>query len=205
MTSPGADPRADKRALRHRLVERRSALGPPDLVAAALALRDVVLAAEEVRAAGRVTAYVSVGREPGTGPLVEALSERGTQVLLPLVLPGNVLDWAPYTGPDDLAPAARGLLEPTAPPLGEDAVLDADVVLLPGLAADRSGARLGRGGGYYDRVLTRLRLHRRATWTCVLLHSGELLDLRLPVEPHDIPVAAAATPGGLHRLARVGP
>ncbi len=200
MSHPPAGVRAGKAALRRRLLERRATLGVADLVAAATGLHDVLLAAPEVATAGCVAAYVSVGREPGTGPALEALAERGTRVLLPLLLPGAGLDWAPYTGPADLAPAARGLLEPTAPPLGEDAVLDADVVLVPGLAADRGGERLGRGGGSYDRVLARLRVRPRPAWTCLLLHDGELLDLPLPVEPHDVPVAAAATPSRLYRL-----
>lgn len=199
-SSASSDPSGAKQALRRTLLERRALLRPADLVAAARGLRDVLLAAPEVRGARSLAAYVAVGREPGTGPLLDALAERGTSVLLPILLPGGELDWAEYTGPLDLSPAPRGLLEPTAPPLGADAVLDAKAVLVPGLAADRRGARLGRGGGSYDRVLHRLRTAGRPPWTCVLLHEHELLDLPVPVTAHDVPVAAAATPSGVRRL-----
>ena len=131
----------------------------------------------EVAGAGRVAAYVSVGREPGTGPLIEELSDRGVEVLLPLLQNDGDLDWALYEGPRALARVARGLLEPTGEQLGLDAVASCDAVLVPGLAVDRGGGRLGRGGGSYDRALARVGAR---AFTCVLLHDGEVLDLRFP-------------------------
>lgn len=89
-----------------------------------------------------MAAYVSVGAEPGTRPLLDALRARGVRVLLPVLLPDNDLDWAAYEGPQALAPAGRGLLEPVGPRLGPEAVTQASVVLLPGLAVDRQGLRL---------------------------------------------------------------
>ena len=189
-----------KKALRRRVLETRSTLDARDLAEAAHGLREVLLAASEVAWARRVAVYISVGREPGTGPLIEELSERGVEVLLPLLKADGDLDWAPYEGPQALARVARGLFEPTSEPLGPDAVATCDAVLVPGLAADRSGTRLGRGGGSYDRVLARV---AGRAFTCVLLHDGELLDLPVPRDRHDVPVAAAATPSGLHRLGRI--
>ena len=186
-----------KAALRRRMLDARRPLHATALAEAAHALRDVLLAVPEITAARVVAAYVATGREPGTGPLVEALSARGVEVLLPLLLPDRDLDWARYQGPQALAPATRGLLEPTGPPLGPAAVVGADVVLVPGLAVDRRGVRLGRGGGSYDRALARVGAR---AFTCVLLHDGEVLDLSVPRDPHDVPVAAAATPSGLVRL-----
>jgi 5-formyltetrahydrofolate cyclo-ligase len=193
-----ADAEAAKEALRDRVRVARRALSAADLAAAARGLADQVLALPELAAARRVAGYVSVGREPGTGPLLDALEERALEVVLPLVLPDLDLDWARYTGAGGLSRAARGLFEPTARPLGRDAVTSADVVLVPGLAVDRRGVRLGRGGGSYDRVLARL---RPGTFTCVLLHDGEVLDLPVPRLPHDVPVRAAATPSGCTRFA----
>src|SRR5690606_38005580 len=109
-----------KAAMRRRIRETRSALDATALAEAGRALRDVLLATPEVAGARTVALYVAVGREPGTGPLLEALSERGVGVLLPVVLPDLDLDWAYYTGPTGLAPAARGLLEPTGDRLGPD-------------------------------------------------------------------------------------
>jgi 5-formyltetrahydrofolate cyclo-ligase len=107
------------------------------------------------------------------------------------VRPDGELDWARYDGP--LVAAGFGLLEPTGPRLGPEAVATADVVLVPALAVDRHGMRLGRGRGYYDRALGRVPV---GTPVCALLHDGELLDA-VPSEPHDRPVTAAVTPSGL--------
>ncbi len=194
---PPRTPELAKARLRRRMLDARAALTPYDLSLAARDLRDVVLAIPEVRAASTIAAYVSIGREPGTGPLIESLHERGVTVLLPVLRSDNDVDWARYTGAAALAAAARGLLEPTGPRLGVDAVLEAPVVLVPGVAVDRTGTRLGRGGGSYDRVLARV---AGRSFTCVLLHDGEVLDEPLPRERHDVPVHAAATPRGLLRL-----
>ncbi|MER5863723.1 5-formyltetrahydrofolate cyclo-ligase [Kitasatospora sp. NPDC002040] len=187
----------DKTGLRSRLLAERRELSPErrEHAAARLALHAGSLA----RAGQTVAAYVSVGGEPGTRPLLDALRADGVRVLLPVLLPDNDLDWAEYEGPDALAPAGRGLLEPTGPRLGPDAVCAAALVLLPGLAVDRRGIRLGRGGGSYDRVLARLTRRRAAPVLATLLYDTELLDT-VPAEPHDLPVHAAVTPSGVHRL-----
>lgn len=193
-----ADVATDKRALRERLRTRRAGLSARVLAESAGALRDVLLAEAGIGEARTVAAYVSVGGEPGTGPLLDVLEERGVETLLPVQLPDDDLDWARYTGPVGLAPASRGMLEPQARRLGPDAVRRASIVLVPALAVDRRGYRIGRGAGCYDRVLDRL--VGTGVETIALLHDGEVLDLPVPREPHDRPVAAAATPSGLVRL-----
>ena len=139
-----------------------------------------------------MAAYVSVGREPGTSALLDALVAAGKRVIVPVVLPDLDLDWATYDGPGSLASARLGLLEPVTPRLGVDAVATADVVLVPGMAVSPSGDRLGKGGGCYDRALARVPV---GTPVVVLLHDGEV-GLDVPVEPHDRPVTAAVTPSG---------
>ncbi len=155
-----------------------------------------LLETTEVRRAATVAAYVSIAKEPGTGPVVEQLRAMGRRVILPVVLPDLDLDWAVYDGPDHLGRARRGLLEPTGERLGVDAIATADVVLTPGLAVDRTGMRLGTGGGCYDRALGRVPV---GTFTCTLLYDDELLD-EVPAAPHDRPVTAVATPSGITRL-----
>jgi 5-formyltetrahydrofolate cyclo-ligase len=155
-----------------------------------------LLATPEVRRAATIAAYISLSNEPGTGPLVEQLHALGRRIILPVLMPDNDLDWAVYQGPTALAPASRGLLEPTGPRLGPDAVATADVVLCPGLAVDRGGIRLGRGGGSYDRALSRVPV---GTFVCTLLYDEEILD-RVPAEEHDRPVSAAVTPRGVTRF-----
>ncbi|MFB7599105.1 5-formyltetrahydrofolate cyclo-ligase, partial [Streptomyces sp. NPDC056160] len=84
--------------------------------------------------------------------------------------------------------------------LGPDAVTAADVVLLPGLAADSRGMRLGRGGGSYDRVLARLERADAHPALVVLLYDREVVE-HVPAEPHDRPVQAVVTPSGVRRFA----
>lgn len=153
----------------------------------------------ELSDARTVAAYVSVGPEPGTRELLAALRVRNVRVLLPVLMADNDLDWAVYEGPGALRRAGRGLDEPTGPRLGPDAVLAADAVLLPGLAVDRRGLRLGRGGGSYDRVLARLARAGRFPALIVLLYDHEVVE-QVPAEPHDRPVSAAVTPAGVLRF-----
>ncbi len=145
--------------------------------------------APEIRRAATVAAYVSVSSEPGTGPVLDRLTEAGKRVILPLLLPDNDLDWAAYDGPRDLHTARRGLLEPAGHALGLDALATADAVLVPGLAVGRDGTRLGRGGGSYDRALARV---PTGTFVCALLNSEEVLET-VPQDTHDRPVSAVAT------------
>lgn len=162
----------------------------------ARAIAEVVLSAPEVRRAATVACYVSLGTEPGTTALLDALVDAGKRVIVPMLLPDNDLDWAVYRGRSSLAPARRGLLEPAGPPLGPDAIATADAVLVPGLAVSATGLRLGRGGGSYDRALGRVPV---GTFTCVLLYAEEV-GVVVPAEPHDRPVTAAASPAGLVRF-----
>jgi 5-formyltetrahydrofolate cyclo-ligase len=188
---------AQKLALRDQLLTARGRRTLAEVGVAARTIAAHLMGTDEVRLAATVAAYVSVGTEPGTGPLLEALAAAGKRVVLPLLQPDNDLDWAEYGGPATLIPARRGLLEPTGPPLGPDAVATADVVLVPALAVDRTGTRLGRGGGSYDRALRRV---PAGTFVCALLYEGEVVEL-LPRAEHDRPVTAAVTPDGVIRPA----
>ncbi|WUA43021.1 5-formyltetrahydrofolate cyclo-ligase [Streptomyces sp. NBC_00273] len=192
-----------KAELRRELLAARRALSPENRRAAAAALAVSSLELPELAGARTVAAYVSIGTEPGTRELLDALRAAGKRVLLPLLLPDNDLDWAAYEGPAALAeadhPGKMRLLEPTGPALGPDAVTGADAVLLPGLAVDGRGMRLGRGGGSYDRVLERLERAGAHPALVVLLYDDEVVA-RVPEEPHDHPVQAVATPSGVHRF-----
>ncbi|MCL7370589.1 MULTISPECIES: 5-formyltetrahydrofolate cyclo-ligase [Streptomyces] len=193
----------DKRTLRRDFLAARNRLTPDDLREAADALARRALGLPEVAGAHAVAAYVSVGAEPGTLALLDALRARGVRVLLPALLPDNDLDWGEYTGRDSLARVRHGgrmeLSEPAGERLGPDAVTRADVVLLPGVAVDGRGLRLGRGGGSYDRVLARLEAAGARPALLVLLYDREVVE-RVPAEPHDRPVDAVVTPSGVRRF-----
>ena len=182
-----ADVRPEWRNLKQRervaaLTRRRSASTVQTGPALLLALAPLLVGARTV------ASYASFGQEPDTTAIHTALLAAGVRVLLPVLHPDGDLGWAVYDG--RLVPKGRGLQEPPGGDLGCEAVATARVVLVPALAVDRGGIRLGRGGGSYDRALP------RATGvTVALLHDGELVEA-LPAEPHDVRVGAVVTPGG---------
>jgi 5-formyltetrahydrofolate cyclo-ligase len=185
-----SDVQQRKAELRARVLARRSALPADQRAQAGRAIRDALLDRPEVQMAGTIAAYYSIGAEPDTRGLVYALWKRGSYVLLPVLRPDGDLDWASYEGPDSLVPGPRGLREPGEPTRGVDAVARADAVLVPALAVDEAGRRLGRGGGSYDRALARV---GPLIPLIALVYDEELVG-HVPSEGHDVPVRATASP-----------
>lgn len=153
-----------------------------------------------------VCAYVPVGSEPGSEDLIDSLHRRGVRVLLPLArhdaagvpLP---LKWGEYR-PGGLAEARFGLREPVEPWLDAATVALASVVLVPALAVDRNGVRLGRGAGFYDRSLP---LADPAARLIAVVRDDELVE-QLPAESHDVRMTHALTPrNGLVALGMAKP
>jgi 5-formyltetrahydrofolate cyclo-ligase len=187
----------DKAALRRRLLAARQRLSPEQRAGAGRAIRDAVLSLPQTQMAGTVAAYYSIAAEPDTHGLIYALWKRGSYVLLPVLRPDGDLDWASYEGPDSLRPGPRGLTEPAEPPRGPGAIASADLVLVPALAVDHSGLRLGRGGGSYDRALTRV---GDQVPTVGLIYDRELLA-KVPAWTHDQRVRLIVRPAtGMTRL-----
>jgi 5-formyltetrahydrofolate cyclo-ligase len=182
VTESAQDPES-KAALRRRLSAARRDLAADIRSAEASALVKWVgeLSAEVV------CCYLPVGTEPGNVAMVDAI---GARVLLPIVTGAAPLDWARYEGETSLVPGPYGLREPAGTRLGPDAIGLADVILIPALAVDRRGVRLGRGAGHYDRSLPRARADAALI---AVLRDDELLD-RLPDEPHDVRMTATMTP-----------
>jgi len=149
--------------------------------------------------------FVAVGGEPGAAPdgarpVLDAARALGRRVLLPVTVGATALDWAPYEGPGSLGPGPHGLVEPTAPRLGAAAVGTAGLVVVPALAVDHRGVRLGRGGGHYDRTLPLAGPHTRLV---ALVADDGLVPDPLPAEPHDVAVHAVWRPAtGLTPLPR---
>ncbi len=189
----------DKAVLRERLLAARRQLTPTDRAVAGRDIRDAILSLPETQMAGTVAAYYSIGSEPETHGLLFALWKRGSYVLLPILLPDGDLDWASYEGPDSLRPGPRGLSEPTEPPRGAGAISSADLVLVPAVAVDHSGMRLGRGGGSFDRALARV---GTPVPSVALLYDSEFVP-HVPSGQHDQRVRMVARPSaGIMRLPR---
>jgi 5-formyltetrahydrofolate cyclo-ligase len=177
----------DKTALRAIVRAGRAARPPLQRDQDRAAIRSHVLDYCSVRIAmgSQIAAYQPLRTEPGSAELLAELSTSGYRVLVPLTLPDRDLNWLPWS-PDDTDPA----------PLGVQAIAAAALVLVPAFAVDPAGRRLGRGGGSYDRALTRL---RPGTPVAALLYEDELVP-EVPVEAWDVPVSAVVTPAGWRNL-----
>lgn len=184
-----------KAALREQLLAARRRVADDVRAAEAQLLREKLEALESVVTSGTtVCAYVPVGTEPGSIEIVDMLLRRCGRVLLPVArttadntpLP---LSWGEYR-PGTLTTGRWGLLEPARPWLPAAALAEAGLVLVPALAVDRSGVRLGRGRGFYDRSLTG---RDPQAPLVALVRDSELLD-ELPADPHDVPMTHALTP-----------
>ena len=191
---------SEKDRLRGGFLARRRARRAEERARIGSVVRDTLMGLPWLAMGGTVACYYSVGGEPDTRKLVTALWKRGTYVLLPVFLPGGDLDWAAFDGPDSLAPAGHGLMEPTGHRYGPGAPARADAVVCPALAVDVRGNRLGRGAGCYDRALAYKGPHSPAI---ALVHDDEFVE-SLPSEPHDRPVDAVLTPGGGLRVLGAG-
>ncbi|KUH92713.1 5-formyltetrahydrofolate cyclo-ligase [Mycobacterium sp. IS-3022] len=192
---------ATKADLRAAILSARRAVSAHEHNAEAAALAEH---ATTLAAAGQtVCAYVPVGAEPGSLELIDSLQRRGVRVLLPVARLDSTgsplrLQWGEYV-PGGLRVARFGLREPAEPWLTAEAVADATTLLVPALAVDRQGVRLGRGAGFYDRSLP---LASPSARLVAVVRDDELVD-RLPAEPHDVSMTHALTPRlGLVALGR---
>jgi 5-formyltetrahydrofolate cyclo-ligase len=188
MTTPS------KAALREQLLAARG--GVADAVRAAEARMLSEHLELVVTSGSTVCAYVPVGTEPGSIEMVDMLLRRARRVLLAVArtTADNVplpLRWGEYR-PGALVPGPWGLLEPAEPVLPESALGEADLVIVPALAVDHQGVRLGRGRGFYDRSLGGRDPQARLV---AMVRDAEFVG-ELPAEAHDVPMTHVITPRG---------
>ncbi|MDO5662878.1 MAG: 5-formyltetrahydrofolate cyclo-ligase [Brachybacterium sp.] len=146
-------------------------------------------------AAPLIAAFHPTADEPDLLPLVRALIEDGARAVFP-VAAGRELEWGTWDGDATFVRSTgRGFgLEPPGRRLGTDALASAALVLAPAAAVDRSGTRLGHGGGYYDRALG---YRMPSTPVIAVVHPSEVLPAgMIPRLDHDVPVDAALTAEG---------
>ena len=171
--------REEKQKLRQSLRALTDAL-PEDYIARSnRTIEKSVLTLDAWKQAKAVFVYVSMGREPDTHGLLQAALSQGKTLAVPLTFAGGVMDARVITSMNDLKPGRMGILEPGAgaPFLAPDQI---DLIVVPCIAADLQGCRLGHGGGYYDRYLAQVRCHT------VCLCREKLLQEMLPRDATDI-------------------
>ncbi|MEO6605113.1 MAG: 5-formyltetrahydrofolate cyclo-ligase [Aeromicrobium sp.] len=183
-----------KDELREELLQARRDMRDDVRAEAAEAIALHLLAAPLISSAKRVACYVSMATEPGTGPLIDGLMARGIEVIVPLSLPDGTLDWVAYDPSAQTTVTTLGITELEGDALGAAALVECALVIVPALAVDHQGHRLGRGAGYYDRALD-----GTTRPLCALVFTHELLQ-SVPYEPHDVPVNLAITPDGVFRI-----
>lgn len=142
-----------KRALRRTVLAERDAIPGDDRSALSEAIADRFLGLPELAGAETVLAFWSFGSEVDTGPLIAGLRTQGKTVALPRIEGGDVVPVVAAPGAP-MSETSFGAMEPEGPALD---VAELDLVVVPGVAFDRSCGRVGYGGGYYDRLLGRRR------------------------------------------------
>ena len=186
------------RALRVEMRARRRGVSKPERARMAEALARHLGASLRVRRARRIACYLPNDGEMDLGPVMDFLRAAGRQVLLP-ALHGAGLWFFPYDRETPLTPNRFGIPEPDAPAHTRCPARNLDLVLMPLVAFDPSGNRLGMGGGFYDRTFSYLR--NRKFWTKPLLigiaYEFQRLESLTP-SPWDIPLQAIATEKSLH-------
>lgn len=169
---------ARKETIRRLALGRRSGMSPVERAARGAAVTERLLALPEVEEADPVLAFVSISSEVPTGMLLEAILHAGKTLLLPFVADDGMLRAARVSSLDQLTPGFRGIPEPRAR-MPVDAAAAA-VIVVPGVAFDAEGGRLGYGGGFYDVFLSaapeRLRIG--------ICFDFQLVE-RVPVAAHD--------------------
>lgn len=178
----------DKPRLREEARARRAELDGEVRAAATAAVNLHLRQLPALLAADTVLAYAAHGDELDVSAVITDLVTSGTRVLLPRVVGGR-LELARVTDLAALTLGYRGVREPVGPAVAPE---DVDVALVPGVAFDRSGGRLGQGGGHYDRLLPELRPTVPRIAPCFAIQVVE----RVPRETHDHVVDLLVTEDG---------
>ncbi len=189
-----------RRALRAQMRARRRAVDKPGRVRMAQALARHLGACLRVRRARRIACYLCNDGEMDLGPTMDLLRAGGATVLLPALHAGG-LWFLPYDRQTPLAPNRFGIPEPEVAAHTRCRARDLDLVLMPLVAFDARGNRLGMGGGFYDRTFAYLQ--NRKAWIKPLLmgvaYEFQRLESLTP-RAWDVPLQGVATEKRMHRF-----
>lgn len=175
------NPQTSKDQLRASVQRARRQMPPQELANRNEHLCTHVAALLSTMNAPRIAAYVPLPTEPGGPQLIDTVHNHSSELYLPRSNADRSLSWGRYSGPKSLHRGAFKIPEPTSAPFGSSILHSLDLILVPALAVDKAGYRLGKGAGYYDRALQGCR-----TPTATLVFSNEIVNT-LPLERHDIP------------------
>jgi 5-formyltetrahydrofolate cyclo-ligase len=177
-----------KQSLRSQLLARRRALSHDAWRASSLSAQSNLLSLAEYSRAGCVALYASVHKEVDTTGILKDAFDSGKRVLYP-ALCGKDMVFRQVLELENLQEGAFGILEP-CPTCIEQQADEADLIVVPGVAFDLSGHRIGFGRGYYDRFLQHPGSDTRLVGLC---HEFQLVDCGIPAERHDIKMEIIVT------------
>ncbi|ACV68350.1 5-formyltetrahydrofolate cyclo-ligase [Desulfohalobium retbaense] len=185
----------DKSRLRRALMRQRRDLAPDEVVSASRCIQDHVFALPQWQRSETFLLYAPIHNEVDTWPLIEAAWKSERSVLLPRCrqCERGEMDLACVRTVDELQPGFQNIPEPKEHLCRPPGLFPIDVAFVPCVGVDRSGVRLGYGGGYYDRFLSRAR--RTGMLIVALAYAFQVVPA-LPSEPWDIPVDCIVTEAG---------
>ena len=183
-------PNRDKAELRRRIRAGRRALDPEERAAWDREVTRMFLSMPEYSRAKTVFCYISYGGEPDTSKITADVLASGRRLAVPRCIGDGIMEAVLISDIGQLTAGYKGILEPRAglETIGFDRL---DIAVVPGLAFDRRGRRLGQGGGFYDRFMA-----GTSAFTCGLCFERFIED-KIPCEPHDIPVMRVVTEKGV--------
>ncbi|NDE84604.1 MAG: 5-formyltetrahydrofolate cyclo-ligase [Verrucomicrobia bacterium] len=183
-----------KAALREEIRQKMAGLDKSARVAASQKIQEAVLGHASWGAVQTIALYLSLPDEPETRGILQAAMAAGKRVVMPKIDLTEGLTWWMLKGSN--LPQTSSLWEPSPEKSVRVPVEEIGGFLVPGRAFDPKGARLGRGGGHYDRALAR---RIRQSWVVGLFYSAQELA-EIPQEPHDIPLPGVVTESGWRKF-----
>ena len=181
------DLNAQKQAARRAARQQLAQISPQEFSAIGAAMWQTLQAQPAWQNAESVLCFVGALHEPDTMPILQGALSAGKQLLVPRIAGPGQMQLVPLQSLEQLQPGAFGILEPGQALPAVPAGSGVQLAVLPCLAAARSGARLGHGGGYYDRFLANYSGRR------LILCPEALLAQSLPTGPLDEPAQAVLT------------
>nr|WP_241249748.1 5-formyltetrahydrofolate cyclo-ligase [Agrococcus sp. KRD186] len=182
--------------MRRQLRTERAERGPAFSAERAPALAEQLEALTRSLEARTISAYLSTPDEPDTRAFLTWAAEQGIRVLLPIIRPDGLLDWAEHDGTETIE-ATLGMPEPASDALPPTELESVDLMLIPATAVGRDGSRLGGGRGFFDKTIAAM---AECPLVYAVVHDEELFD-SVPHAGYDQPVDGVVTPSGIIHLA----
>jgi 5-formyltetrahydrofolate cyclo-ligase len=190
-----------KKIIRKMIKERKNQVTADYILSSSKKITITLIETDAFKTANTIMCYLSFGNEVDTKPIIDQCFKEGKTVLVPIIIKNedgtSHIEASQLIDPEsDLAPGTMGILEPQVSKIRIRDPRTIDLVIIPGLAFDKKGNRLGYGAGYYDHYLERLRDDCNQI---ALTFSFQLID-HIPTHKHDKQIKNIITERGLNQI-----